>query len=101
MGKEPSTKNLTREWSRIRRHLKDLRAQLRTAETELLNATNALGKRIDPGDQEVNEVFSLWVRFEEDDERLVSSIKDDAHSYRVVTGEHRKTLAPLAKCIVE
>lgn len=97
MSEEKSSKNLAREWDRIREHLKRLRFQVRTAEVELSNATNALGKHINPGDQAVDEVFSLWVRFEFEDERLLSSIKDGAHNYRVVEGKHRKTLKPLPK----
>lgn len=95
MSEETHTKDLAITWDQAREQLRIAKDQIHKAETRLLNATNALGKRIDPGDQEVDEVFSLWVRFGPDDKRVLSSIKDETNSYRVVRGTHRKTLKPL------
>ena len=100
MGETPSTSRLGRNWELARTQLDALRRRRNHAETTLANATNELGKRIDPGDQGFGEVVSLWVAIERG-EVLLQSIKDGDGCYRVREREKGNPLLPLEPPCVE
>ncbi len=97
MSEEPTTPRLRRDWELAKVQLSNARSKWNRAETHLLNATNALGKRLDPGDQEFGEVVSVWVSLEGNEETLLQSIKDGDGDYRVRKRQKGNPLEPLKR----
>ena len=89
-----ATSDLAKAWDNAVEALADAKQRASSAETALLNAVNALGKRIDPGNQRENEVITLWVEIHRGDERLIESVKDDEYSYRVQERDPKHPLLP-------
>lgn len=50
-----------RRWVDAVDHLASIKSQLNSAECEVTNATNELGRFITPKDAKVGEVFNIWI----------------------------------------
>ena len=54
------TSERIRKWENALAAVKDCKARLNSAECDLLNATNELGKWIVPSDAKIGETFNIW-----------------------------------------
>jgi len=82
--KDKTLTTLAQNWFHAQESLQDLKDRVNRAETKLANLETALGKRLDPGDQQVDEIISTWVSLLGNEEQLIQSIKDSVlSSYRV------------------
>lgn len=91
-----NTLQLLRAWSGAQKRLERARNDLNSAETDLLNATNSLGKWMVPPDSKSGEEFHLWVA---DGilcaSQLLTPNGDKRNDYRV---GWRTPLSPKTKC---
>lgn len=60
-GASRATQDLFDRWLAAKEGVDTAQQRLNSAETELLNATNDLGKHLTPEDAKMGEEFSIWV----------------------------------------
>lgn len=89
-----TTEELVRRWRQAQESVKHAESSLNSARCDLLNAQNALGKHLDPGDQEPHETLSVWARLGDHQEALVVSTKGRNSDYAIaLRGKPRKEVA--------
>ena len=88
---EDTTHDLVDRWLNATVCKAEADSMANRASTDLSNAVNALGKRLDPGDMKISESIRLWARLNEKQERLVVVTKIGTGSYNIVfRGEGRE-----------
>lgn len=76
------TDKAVNRWTSARASVGDAKAIVNSAETEMLNATNDLGKLLDPGDMKIGETICFWVPVK-GRRRLLAVTKAVGPTYRV------------------
>jgi len=89
-----STESLAEDWARCVAAVERARSLLRRVESDLVNAQNALGKHLDPGDMTSDETICVWARLNRKQERLFAVKKSVSGSYRVKIRGRIKEEAP-------
>lgn len=74
------TSEFIRRWERAEQRLDAARREVSAAQCELANATNALGKRLDPGDMADGETIAIWMRVGTGDREDLLAIKKRGES---------------------
>ena len=90
-----SLEGLGREWHDAVERVLTAGTRLRREEAALVNACNALGKRLGPEDQKVDEIICSWASIGFREEKLLLSIYDGDGEYRIGIRGEGSTLRPL------
>lgn len=77
------THDLCPRWARAVQQVACAVKDLESAELDLREAQNALGKDLDPGFQEIDEIMMRVWCTDSGEQFLMSSIKDDENEYRI------------------
>lgn len=83
MKEEKTTQELVRDWTAGTQWVKDRKKELETAEKELGQATDVLGRRLCPEDMLFDEKICLWTRINDVHEALLVVSKEKGHHFQI------------------